>query len=106
MEMQQTKSSKTPQLQFAVLLGVAASVILVLTVMPWNIVPTMVTEDVIVIAVTEYGCVGESVLGQSVVVSGCDASVGETISASFYTAAMNQNGYYEKVKERLAVVNP
>ena len=104
--MQQVKSNKTPQLQFAVLLGAAASVILVLTITPWNIVPTMVTEDITVIAVTEHGCVGESVLGHSVVVSGCEVSVGDTVSASFYTPAMTQNGYYEKVKERLAVVNP
>ena len=104
--MQQVKSKKTPQLQFAILLGVAASVILVLTITPWNIVPTMITEDVTVIAVTEYGCVGESVLGQSVVVSECEASVGERVTASFYTPAMTQNGYYEKVKERLSIVNP
>ena len=104
--MQQVKSKKTPQLQFAILLGVAASVILVLTITPWNIVPTMITEDVTVIAVTENGCVGESVLGQSVVVSECEASVGERVTASFYTPAMTQNGYYEKVKERLSIVNP
>ena len=104
--MQHVKNSKTPRIQFAVVLGAAASVILVLTITPWNIVPTMVTEEVTVIAVTEHGCVGESVLGHSVVVSGCEVPVGGTVSASFYTPAMTQNGYYEKIEERLAIVNP
>jgi len=73
---------------------------------PWNIVPTLVTEDVSVIAVTNYGCVGESVLGHSVVVTDCGAGVGDVISATFYVPAMDQNGYYERIGAKLALVNP
>ena len=104
--MQQIKTKKSPQLKFIVILAAAISVVLVFTITPWNIVPTLVTEEVTVIAVTEYGCVGESILGHSVVVSTCDASVGDVIPATFYVPAMEQNGYYDRIQDRLEMVNP
>ncbi|AFS80982.1 hypothetical protein NKOR_05480 [Candidatus Nitrosopumilus koreensis AR1] len=88
------------------ILAAATSVILVFTLTPWNIVPTLVTEDVSVIAVTDFGCVGESVLGHSVVVTDCDAGVGDVISATFYVPAMDQNGYYDRIEDKLAMVDP
>lgn len=87
-------------------MAAAVSVTLVFTITPWNIVPTLVTEDVTVIAVTDYGCVGESVLGHSVVVSNCEASVGDTVSATFYIPAMELNGYYDRIQDKLEMVNP
>lgn len=100
------KEKKAPVLKFLAILAIATSVILVLTVTPWNLVPTLVTEDVTVIAVTDYGCVSESILGYSVVVSDCDAKVGDVISATFYVPAMEQNGYYDRIQDKLEVVNP
>jgi hypothetical protein len=90
--MQQTTYKKTPRLKFLVIVAVATSVILVFTITPWNIVPTLVTEDVRVIAVTDYGCVAESSMGHSVVVSDCRAGIGDLVSATFYVPAMDQNG--------------
>jgi hypothetical protein len=104
--MQQTATTKTPRLKFMLILAAATSVILVFTLTPWNLVPTLVTEDVAVIAVTEYGCVGESVLGHSVVISECEAGVGDVISATFYVPAMDQNGYYDRIEGKLAMVTP
>ena len=106
--MQQTTQTekKAPRLAFVAILVAATSVILVLTVTPWNLVPTLVTEDVTVIAVADYGCVAESVLGHSVVVSDCDARVGDVISATFYVPAMEQNGYYDRIQDKLEMVNP
>ncbi len=104
--MQKTIQKRTPRLKFMVILAAATSVILVFTVTPWNIMPTLITEDVTVIAVTEYGCVGESILGNSVVVSDCDASAGDIISATFYVPAMQQNGYYDRIEDKLEMVNP
>ncbi len=98
--MQQTKYKKTPQLKFLAVVAVATSVVLIFTVTPWNILPTLVTEEVSVIAVTDYGCVGESSLGRSVVVSNCDASVGDTVSATFYIPAGETNGYLEELERR------
>lgn len=104
--MQQTKYKKTPQLKFALIIAAAISVTLVFTLTPWNIIPTLVTEDVTVIAVTDYGCVGESILGHSVVVSNCEANVGDTVSATFYIPAMEQNGFYDRIQDKLEMVNP
>ena len=98
--MQQETNKKTPQLKFLVILAVAISVTLVFTITPWNIVPTLVTEDVAVITVAEYGCVGESSLGRSVVVQDCDADVGDMVSATFYIPAGEINGYLEELEKR------
>jgi hypothetical protein len=87
-------------------LAVATSVILVFTLTPWNLVPTLVTENVTVIAVTEHGCVAESILKHPIVVSDCNAKPGDVISATFYIPAMEINGYYDKVQEKLSMVNP
>lgn len=101
-----TKIKKSPQLKFIVILAVAISVTLVFTITPWNIVPTLVTEEVVVIAVTENGCIGESILGHSVVVSPCNSVAGDVISATFYIPAMEQNGYYDRIQEKLDLINP
>ena len=76
------------------------------TITPWNIMPTSVTENVQVIATTEIGCIGESALGHSVVVENCQAKVGDIISATFYVPALEQNGYYDKIQDKLEKVTP
>ncbi|MCH9657873.1 hypothetical protein K0U27_04105 [archaeon] len=103
--MQQVTYKKTPHLKFIAIAAAATSVILVLTVTPWNIVPTMVTENVDVIAITDYGCVAESSMGHSVVVSDCGASVGDSVSATFYVPAMEQNGYYDRIQDKLEMLD-
>jgi len=97
---------KAPAFKFVMMLVAATSVILVLLISPWNIFPTLVTEDVTVIAVTNYGCVAESMMGISVVVQDCNAKSGDVISATFYIPAMELNGYYDRVQEKLKTVNP
>ena len=97
---------KAPAFKFVMMLVVATLVILVLLISPWNIFPTLVTEDVTVIAVTNYGCVAESMMGVSVVVQDCNAKPGDVISATFYIPAMELNGYYDRVQEKLKTVNP
>ena len=98
--MQQTTNKKTPQLKFLAIVAVAVSVTLVFTITPWNIFPTQVTEDVAVITVSDYGCIGESSFGRSVVVPNCDANVGEIVSATFYIPAGEMNGYLEELESR------
>ena len=105
-EMQKTTQKKTPQLKFLLIISIATAVILLFTITPWNILPTAVTEDVQIIAVTDYGCIAESTLGHSVVVENCKASVSDTISATFYVPAFEQNGYYDKIHEKLEKVTP
>ena len=56
--MQQIIQTKIPLLKFVLILSAATSVILIFTLTPWNIVPTLVTKDVSIIAVTDYDGVG------------------------------------------------
>ena len=78
--------------------GIAVAI--VFTVTPWNFIPTQVTEDVTVIATTEYGCVGESRYGISVVVPECSAQVSDTVSATFNIPSWKLNGYLEELDSR------
>ena len=78
--------------------GIAVAVLF--TVTPWNIIPTEITEDVTVLAITEDGCVGESQFGTIVVVPECGAQVGDIVSATFYIPAMEVNGYLEDLEKR------
>jgi hypothetical protein len=100
------KEKKPPVIPVIALMAGGLAVVLILTLTVWNIVPVQVTEDVTVLAVTEHGCVGESQLGVSVVVSPCTANVGETVSATFYVPAMEQNEYYDRLDAKLAMVEP
>ena len=106
--MQQTSLKKESASRAAMLALVIAgtAVIITLLIAPWNWIPTEYAEEITVIAVTEHGCVGESQMGQSVVVSDCSAGVGDVISAKFYAPASEQNGYYDKIYEKLAMVEP
>ena len=107
-KMQQT-SLKNEGTSRVVMLGIAVvgiAVILTLLLAPWNWMPTEYAEQITVIAVTDYGCVGESQMGQSVVVSDCSANIGDVISAEFYAPASDKNGYYDRIYEKLAMVEP
>ena len=106
MEKISQKEKGTPRVAMLVLMMVGTAVILTMLLAPWNWIPTEYSEDITVIAVTSYGCVGESQTGQSVVVSECSASVGDTIPAKYYAPASEQNGYYDRIYEKLAIVEP
>ena len=82
----------------AMIAGIVVAVIFTIT--PWNYIPTEVTEDVTVIANMEYGCVGESQYGMSVVVPECNAQVGDTISATFNVPSGKVNGYWASLEQR------
>ena len=104
--LEQKQSKKPPRLAIIALMAAGLAVVLVFTLTPWNFVPTQVTEDVIVLAVTEHGCVGESQYGVSVVVPQCSAQVGDIVSATFYVPSMELNGYYDRLQDRVDVVTP
>ncbi len=80
--------------------------VLFFTITPWNLVPTQITEDVTVLAITEHGCVGESELGVSVIVPECTAQIGEVVSATFKVPAMEINGFYDRIQGKLTMVEP
>ena len=100
------KESKPPRFAIIALMAAGLAVSLVFTLTPWNFIPTQVSENVTVIAVTEYGCVGESQYGVNVVVPNCDAQIGDIVSATFNVPAMELNGYYDRLGDRVETVQP
>ena len=82
------------------IIAAAVSVALIFTITPSNIVLTQVSEDVAVISITDYGCVGESSTGRSIVVSDYNANVGDIVSATYYIPAGEINGYLENLEKR------
>ena len=100
------KEKKSPVIRTMALIGAGLAVILFITLSPWNIFPVELTEQVTVLAITEHGCVGESELGVSVVVPNCSAQIGDTVSATFFVPAMDQNGYYDRIETKLSLLEP
>jgi hypothetical protein len=95
-----------PRIAIISLMAVATAVILVFTLTPWNFVPIQVTEQVTVLGITEHGCVGESQYGIVVIVPQCNAQVGDVVSATFFVPSMEMNSYYEKLQNRVDMVQP
>jgi hypothetical protein len=106
MSTQNQIQKKSPKVAFIALMAAGTAVAIIFTITPWNVIPVQITEDVTVLAITEHGCVGESQYGTSVVVPDCSAQVGDVVSATFYVPSMEVNGYFEKVQDRVAVVQP
>jgi len=100
------KEKKSPVIPIIALIAGGLAVALIFTITPWNIVPVQVTEEVTVLAITEHGCVGESEFGISVVVPECSAQIGDVVSATFFVPAMEKNGYYDRIQDKLETVNP
>jgi len=104
--LKQKQAKKPPRLAMWGMVASGTAVVLVLLLTPWNFIPMQVTEDVTVIANIEFGCVGESQYGVSVVVPECSAQVGDTVSATFNVPAMELNGYYDRLQDRVEMVQP
>lgn len=100
------KQKKPPRLGIIALMVAGTAAVLIFTLTPWNFIPVQVTEDVTVIAIIEHGCVGESQYGVSVVVPECSAQVGDVVSATFYIPSMELNGYYDRLQDRVEMVQP
>lgn len=64
--------------------------------MMWYAAPEEKMERVKIIAITEEGCIGETIDGHSVNIGVCDASPGEWVFALVD----------QKTKERAALMNP
>ena len=75
---------------------IAVGAILLFAYLMWYVAPEENVETVKVIAVTESGCIGETLDGFAVDIGQCDQEPGE------YTTALVD----KKLKERAAAMNP
>ena len=93
----QPKKSSTSKNSLLIVGGVIAIVaVLLFAYLMWYVAPTENIETVKVIAVTESGCIAETLDGFAVNIGDCQAQPGE-----YTNAAVDQ-----KVKERAAAMNP
>ena len=82
---------------YAIVSGILAAIGISLFVyLMWYVSPQEVLEPIEIIAVTDEGCVGETLDGYPVNIGQCDAKPGEVI---FYPVD-------QKVKERQDLMNP
>ena len=88
-----TKNNKTTIQAFIAVAVIAVGLFVYLN---WYVSPDEVTERVKVIAITDDGCIAESMDGFSVNIGHCDAEPGEFIVGT----------YDAKIKERRALMNP
>ena len=75
---------------------IAIGAVLIFAYLMWYVSPAENVEMVKVIAVTEAGCIGETLDGYSVNIGQCNVQPGEYIDASVD----------QKLKERAAAMNP
>lgn len=92
-----TKPKSSNAKNLAIIAGILAAIGISLVVyLMWYVSPDEVLERVKIIAVTESGCIGETMDGYPVNIGQCDAKPGDII-----VAAVDQ-----KVKERQDLMNP
>ena len=92
------RQSKKSNMNSIVLVGgvIAVGTVLLFAYLMWYVAPAENIERVKIVAVTESGCIGETVDGYSVNIGDCQAQPGESIMAPVD----------QKVKERAALMNP
>ena len=89
------KSSNTKN--YAIVFGILAAIgISVVIYLMWYVAPDVIVEEVEIIAVTDDGCIGETMDGFPVNIGECDAQPGDIISAQVD----------QKAKERQELMNP
>lgn len=91
---ERTDSSKKSMIKIIGILGAIG--IVGVGYMMWYVSPNQVTEMVRVIAVTESGCIVETMDGFAINIGPCNGQPGQLITAT----------YDAKVKERAAAMNP
>ena len=92
------RQSKTSSKNSLLIIGgvIAVASVLLFAYLMWYVSPEQNTETVRIIAVTESGCIAETLDGFSVNVGQCDAQPGDIILAPVD----------QKVKERQEMMNP
>ena len=65
-----------------------------------------ITEQGTVLAIVDKGCVIETPLVSMPVIQECSAQSGEVIDVTYFVPSKETSGYFEKMQERAALVQP
>jgi hypothetical protein len=105
--MEQKLEQKTPWVLYTAFVLAGLVVLLLTTIVPIsNWIPTQITEQGIVIAVTDKGCVVEAPTANMPIVTKCNAQPGDTVEITYYVPGKLVNGYYQKQELKAIMLQP
>ena len=86
---------------------VASVVLLLTTIVPvWNWIPTQITEEGTVLTMTENGCVIAVPTMNYPIIQECNAQPGDLISVTYYVPGKMINDYYDRMQDKVELVQP
>lgn len=69
----------------------------------WHWFPVEITEQTMVVAVTESGCIADApTLGLPINIGHCDALPGDIVEATYLDPARTASGHYERISKTAA----
>jgi hypothetical protein len=98
---------KTPWVFYTAFVLAGLVALLLTTIVPIsNWIPTQITEQGTVIALTDKGCVVEAPTVDMPIVTQCSAQPGEMVEITYYVPGKLVNGYYDKQELKAIMVQP
>ena len=88
-----------------VLAGLA--ILMMVTIAPiWHWFPVEITEQGTVVAIVDRGCVIDTPSVSMPVIQECSAQPGEVVDVTYFVPSKVTSGYFDKVREKAALVQP
>jgi hypothetical protein len=105
--MEQKLEQKTPWVLYTAMVMAGLVVLLLTTIVPIsNWIPTQITEQGKVVALTDKGCVVDAPTVNLPIVTKCNAQPGDTIDVTYYVPGKFINGYYQKQELKAIMLQP
>ena len=106
-DMETKLEQKTPWVLYTAMVLAGVIGLLVTTVVPIsNWIPTQITEQGTVVAVTDKGCVIDAPTVNLPIVTQCSGQPGETVDVTYYVPGKFVNGYYDKMELKAIILQP
>lgn len=102
----QTEKKMPWMIYVGLVLGGIAALMLTTLFPVWHWFPVQITEQGKVIAITEKGCVVEVQTIDMPIITQCNAKPGDVIQVTYYVPAKVTSGYYDRVQEKAALIQP
>jgi hypothetical protein len=106
-DMETKLESKTPWVLYTAMVMAGLIVLLLTTIVPIsNWIPTQITEQGKVVAVTDKGCVIDAPTVNLPIVTQCSGQPGDTVEITYYVPGKFVNGYYDKQELKAIMLQP
>ena len=105
--METTLEQKTPWVLYTAMVMAGLVALLLLTIVPIsNWIPTLITEQGKVVAITDKGCVVDAPTINLPIITKCSAQPGEMVDVTYYVPGKFVNGYYQKQELKQIMLQP